>query len=448
MYKPKPSNRVTYDRFIPNHAAMNTDIAELKISSTAASAARIKSVTNGGKNTTYSDYVSAALFGQKVSYSADGRVENRILQFKPKISAPHQNTWDISEILYGKDYRSCMHGGERTVPNTPFKVLDAPGLSQDYYLNLLDWSEKNIVAVALTDVVYLWNASTGQIEPLAETDHPADFITSIRWSSDGDTLAVGTSYGQVKLYDVSTSECIRVMSSHYQRVGSLSWNGAIVSSGSYDSEIHNHDVRVRNHLTARLIGHDQEVCGLSWSPNGRNLASGGNDNLVHIWDSQHQSTSRWVPRHRFDRHAAAVKALAWCPWNSNLLATGGGTADKHIRFWNTRNGAFLREIDTEGQITSIVWNPHDHEILTTHGLSEKQLKLWKYPSLEKVAEISGHSDRILHAAINPEGTTVVTGENDEALRFWELFETPQASKLRLGQRKQARINFGRLPVIR
>ena len=34
-----------------------------------------------------------------------------------------------------------------------------------------------------------------------------------------------------------------------------------------------------------LRGHEQEVCGLKWSPSGTQLASGGNDNLLHIWSA-------------------------------------------------------------------------------------------------------------------------------------------------------------------
>lgn len=63
------------------------------------------------------------------------------------------------------------------------------------------------------------------------------------------------------------------------------------------------------------------------------LASGGNDNLLMIWDAANDR-----PTHRITAHQAAVKALAWCPFQSNLLATGGGTADRTIKFHNTHTG--------------------------------------------------------------------------------------------------------------
>lgn len=56
-----------------------------------------------------------------------------------------------------------------------------------------------------------------------------------------------------------------------------------IPSGSRSGHIHHHDVRVAEHHIATLNGHSQEVCGLKWSPDGRYLASGGNDNLVCVW---------------------------------------------------------------------------------------------------------------------------------------------------------------------
>lgn len=183
--------------------------------------------------------------------------------------------------------------------------------------------------------------------------------------------------------------------------------------------------RQREHITAVLRGHDQEVCGLKWSPNGQQLASGGNDNLLHIWDANNER-----PTHRITSHQAAVKALAWCPFQSNLLASGGGTADRCIKFTNSHTGAVLNSIDTASQVCALQWSRHEREILSSHGFSQNQLCLWKYPSMVKVAEFTGHTSRVLHMAQSPDGTTVVSGAADETLRFWRVFaEAPVAQKV-------------------
>jgi len=66
---------------------------------------------------------------------------------------------------------------------------------------------------------------------------------------------------------------------------------------------------VAQHLVGSMAAHQQEVCGLKWSPDGKYLASGGNDNLLNIWpaDPGMFYTSA-TPVYTFSQHQAAVKA--------------------------------------------------------------------------------------------------------------------------------------------
>lgn len=89
------------------------------------------------------------------------------------------------------------------------------------------------------------------------------------------------------------------------------------------------------------MGHRQEVCGLKWSPDNQYLASGGNDNRLHVWNMQ-----SLTPVQTYTDHLAAVKAIAWSPHHHGLLASGGGTADRCIRFWNTLTGQPMQCVDT------------------------------------------------------------------------------------------------------
>jgi cell division cycle 20-like protein 1 (cofactor of APC complex) len=50
----------------------------------------------------------------------------------------------------------------------PFKVLDAPDLRDDFYLNVVDWSESNLLGIALSQTVYIWSASNSQVAKLNE----------------------------------------------------------------------------------------------------------------------------------------------------------------------------------------------------------------------------------------------------------------------------------------
>lgn len=81
----------------------------------------------------------------------------------------------------------------RRVSKNPCKVLDAPSLSDDFYLNLIDWSNDNQLAVGLENCIYLWNAFTSKVTRLCEIHN--NIITSVCWSGTGPTLAVGCNKG-------------------------------------------------------------------------------------------------------------------------------------------------------------------------------------------------------------------------------------------------------------
>lgn len=137
------------------------------------------------------------------------------------------------------------------------------------------------------------------------------------------------------------------MTGHESRVGALAWNGSILSTGSRDRKVLHRDVRVPDHYIRELKAHRQEVCGLKWNTHTEQLASGGNDNKLYIWEKTNEQ-----PLYRFPEHKAAVKAIAWSPHQRGLLASGGGTADKKIYYWNTMTGNLLSEWDTGSQVSS------------------------------------------------------------------------------------------------
>lgn len=62
-----------------------------------------------------------------------------------------------------------------------------------------------------------------------------------------------------------------------------------------------------------------------------------------------------------------------------------------------------------------------NEFVSTHGFSLNEINVWKYPKMEKISTLTGHTFRVLYLAMSPDGSTVVTGAGDETLRFWKVF---------------------------
>ena len=411
------------DRFIPNRSASSHESAKIVYQAPTGPTGFHADEEN----------VSTHAYAQSVAEACGIALNHRILAFKP--SAPQSDKPVDLRAQYNRPLKSvagaAAHAStqaqfRRRIHTAPERVLDAPGLVDDYYLNLLDWSCSNQVAIGLERAVYVWNAASGTVAKLVETA-PHTSITSLKWSGDGNFLALGQDDGDVQIWDCESGVKLRSMPGHDSRVAVLAWDKHILSSGSRDTTIFNHDVRERNHKVGELQGHTGEVCGLEWRSDGAQLASGGNDNLVNIWDARSS-----VPKFTKSNHRAAVKAIAWCPWQTNLLATGGGSSDKHIHFWNGTSGARLNSIDSGSQVTSLRWSTGYKEIVSCHGFPDNQLSVWHYPSLVKQVDIPAHDSRVLHSTLSPDGQVLATAASDENLKFWRVFEQ-SGDKKRRGQ---------------
>lgn len=151
---------------------------------------------------------------------------------------------------------------------------------------------------------------------------------------------------------------------------------------------------------------------MKWSPEGNYIASGGNDNKLVVYSNKNNSELV-----KFHEHKAAVKAIGWCPSNPSTLASGGGTADRHIRFFSTQTLAQNYSIDTGifycnivgSQICNLVFSKISNEMITTHGYSLNQINLWnttsnwEEKSVSKVTTLTGHTYRVLYLAMSPSG---------------------------------------------
>lgn len=306
----------------------------------------------------------------------------------------------------------------RQIAKIPYRVLDAPSLADDFYYDLIDWSSTDMLAVALGKSIFLADNTTGDVIHLCDTENE---YTSLSWVGAGSHLAVGQGNGLVEIYDVIKKKCVRTLSGHMDRVACLSWNNYVLTSGSRDRRILHRDVRIPDSYFERIETHTQEVCGIKWNVDDNKLASGGNDNMLFVYDSVARN-----PVLTFSEHTAAVKAMAWSPHKRGILGSGGGTADKRLKIWNVNTSQKISDVDTGSQVCNMVWSKSTDEVLTSHGYSRYNLTLWNFPTMDPVAILKGHSFRVLHLTLSADGTTVVSGAGDETLRYWKIFDKPRA----------------------
>lgn len=160
--------------------------------------------------------MSESLHGEEIK-------KKRILAYQNKAPAPPDSHLNPLRVVYSARTPMSTKSSTRFIPSNPERILDAPDFINDYCkyieqyfnlkqlfmkflfiiildLNLMDWSNHNIVTVALGPSVYLWNAETGNIKVLFEMDE-GDHACSLSWIQEGHILAVGTDSGTVELWD-------------------------------------------------------------------------------------------------------------------------------------------------------------------------------------------------------------------------------------------------------
>ncbi|PFX25778.1 Cell division cycle protein 20-like [Stylophora pistillata] len=365
------------DRFIPSRPLVDCEWSHFQI---------IQGTDLGEANCEMEVEGNSQYYANMAENLSSSSSNSKILHFKSGAPVAREGHQNQLRVLYCQSKPAAPKAkSTRHIPKVEDRILDAPDLLDDYYLNLLDWGSINQLALALSGAVYTWNPSTGETQHLFQLDGE-DYISSVNWIGQGNILAVGNSIGQVQLWDVVQAKCVRVMGGHAARVGSLAWNSFILSSGSRNGAIHHHDVRVASHHVGSLLGHSQEVCGMQWSPDGKLLASGGNDNLLNIWAQGGTSDDAASPLHTLTHHQAAVKVCA------------------------------------------LLWSKEYKELVSGHGFSQNQLTIWKYPAMSRVMELTGHVSRILHMTMSPDGQFVASAAADETLRLWKCFASQQKSK--------------------
>jgi len=411
-----------YDRFIPRRTVMDNDVSNYHLHKSDNS--------QDEDEDEFQQKMKDNLLNSEVN-----KCQHKILEMK--IKPPENREGEVNgKLLYSTSKPTpAKKAGARFIPSSAMKILDAPDVSDDYYLNLLDWGSTGKVAIALYQTIYLWDSVAGGVTDLFSqvTNMSNDtIITSVKWITDGTHIAVGMSNGTVELWDTLKQEKVRAMRGHPQRVGVLAWNGPFLSSGCKDGSIHNHDVRIANHHTSSFNSHVEEVCGMEWAPDGHYFASGANDYALNVWDLRKVNAiaSAAQPCVEIDTpvmslvgHTSAVKAVSWCPWQRHVLASGGGITDRNIKIWSTIRGTgnCINSHDVMFPVSDVLWSETYKEIVASYG---NNLGIWKYPSFDRETELLGHSERVLAISMSPDGQEVASVGADETLRLWKCFEPP------------------------
>jgi len=152
-----------------------------------------------------------------------------------------------------------------------------------------------------------------------------------------------------------------------------------------------------------------------------------------VWEDSQVSTQNANPLWTFDDHVATVKAIEY-GLGSNLVATGGGTSDHSVRFWNLLDGTANYSVDTQSQVIGIVFNKMHGEMITAHGNPRAGVRVWHYEpnkikKYEPIADLNqGQAGRVLSLCQSPCDEYVMAASQDEVLRLWHVWKVDASMK--------------------
>jgi hypothetical protein len=152
--------------------------------------------------------------------------------------------------------------------------------------------------------------------------------------------------------------------------------------------------------------HGGYVSSVSWSPDGKTLASGSEDKTVKLWEA---ATGKLLAT--FEGHTDPVYSVSWSP-DGKTLASGSGDT---VKLWEAATGKLLATF--KDSVSSVSWSP-DGKTLAS-GSGDKTVKLWEAATGKLLATFEGHTDYVSSVSWSPDGKTLASGSWDKTVKLWE-----------------------------
>jgi WD40 repeat protein len=187
---------------------------------------------------------------------------------------------------------------------------------------------------------------------------------------------------------------------------SFSPDGRRLATASDDSTVKLWDINGK--LLRTFKGHTGIIYGVSFSPNGRLVASASNDNTVKIWDINGKLLQT------LKGHSDAVNAVSFSP-NGRLIASASD--DNTVKLWDI-NGKLLQTLKGHSDaVNSVSFSPDGKTIATTS--SDKTVKLWHING-KLLQTLKGHTGAVNGVSFSPDGKTIATASSDKTVKLWHI----------------------------
>ena len=273
---------------------------------------------------------------------------------------------------------------------------------------------EKLATASIDGTVKVWDSKSGELLlSIPENDVPDDGYTSIAISPDGTVIAFGGVSGAISIKDGQTGDVLTSLVGHNNMVVGLDFSpdGMRLASSSWDGTAKVWNLANKDGITFKGHSSTALVTGIAFSPDGNTVFTGADDKFVYQWDSITGQTVQ-----TFSGEGKEIFGVALSP-DGNLLAAGDQDGSIHI--WDVATGKELKILKGHAGLVLRLAFSKDGAHLASASF-DRLAKVWDVATGEELASLYGNASNVFGVSFSPDGNQLVTAGADGTVRTYEL----------------------------